>query len=156
MNSLHMRWAALALTFFVALGSAVGCGKHIYNRTDLDIALGKHHIDLRWGRLENAALVVKPEMRGAFLKAWAEKAGTIEMQEIEVVGITETPDGDTADVIVRLVFVERDTMQVKTAIVSEHWVRTDSGWIADVPATLDPTTASAASASAPPADAATP
>ena len=38
--------------------------------------------------------------------------------------------------MVNITYVERATMSVKTEAVSERWIRTDSGWIAEKPAVL--------------------
>jgi hypothetical protein len=112
------------------------CGKHLYSRDDLTVTLSTHHIDLRWGRLGNAALAVKPEMRAAFLEAWTARAKNLELQEIEVMAVLVTPDGNAADVMVNITYVDRETMSVKTDAVVERWARTDAGWVADKPAAL--------------------
>lgn len=119
--------AALLVTALLvtALGS---CGKHLYSRQDLDVDLSKHHIDLRWGRLGEAALRVHPDMRAAFMEDWARRAGDIELQDLEVVGVTIAEDGDSADVVLALTYVERATLQVRRATTTERWSRTDQGW----------------------------
>jgi hypothetical protein len=114
---------------------ALGCGKHLLGRDDLDASMFNHHNNLRWGRIANAAVMVQPEMREPFLRSWTAKLEGIELQDIEVVGVNETPDG--ADVIVRVTFVERATMTVKDAIISEKWIKTDEGWRVKEPATLE-------------------
>ena len=126
-----MTRAALVLVCVLA----AGC-KHGYSRDDLTVSMGKHHIDLRWGRLENAALAVAPAMRGPFIQAWAARTALIELQQIDVAGVVVSEDGDSADVVVNVTWVERESMTVKSATVAEHWVRTDDGWLADKPLTL--------------------
>jgi hypothetical protein len=64
------------------------------------------------------------------------KTNTIELQEIDVSAVVVTPDGDAADVVVNITYVEKQTMTVKTEVVSEKWVRTDDGWFAAKPAKL--------------------
>jgi hypothetical protein len=115
---------------------ASACGKHVYNRDDLTVSLSKHHIDLRWGRLGNAALAVKPEMREAFLKTWTARVNTIELQDIEITAVVVSPDEDAADVVINVTYVERDTMTVRTEALTERWIRTENGWIAEKPAVL--------------------
>lgn len=128
---------SLRVALFVAVAlTAFGCGKHVYSRDDLTVTLAKHHIDLRWGRLGNAALNVKPDLREAFLKTWTQRASTIELQDIEIAAVAVAPDENSADVVVNITFVERDTMTVKTEAVSERWIRTEEGWIAEKPAVL--------------------
>jgi hypothetical protein len=133
----------------VALCSLAGCAT-MWSRDDLDIALSQHHIDLRWGRLENAALRVAPEMRGAFLQAWATRLQTIELQDVEVTGLAMADDGAAADVVVTVTFVDRASMQVRTATLAERWVRVDDGWRAAAPA-LPASTTPAPSPATPPA-----
>ena len=132
----RMLSGALALT--LVLGGVVGCGKRLFGRDDLEVQLSRHHIDLRWGRLENAAQSVQPDMRAAFLTAWAARISVIELQDIDVTGIVMSDDGDSADVLVTLTYIDRDTMRVVTTPVSEKWVRTDLGWRASLPADLKP------------------
>jgi hypothetical protein len=115
---------------FAALLLVTSCAS-FHGREDLDIAAGKHHIDLRWGRLENAAVAVMPEKRAAFLESWAKRAGQIELQEVDVAGVVMAPDNASADVIVNLTYVERETMMVKQATMTEHWLRTADGWFID-------------------------
>jgi len=118
----------LALSGVVAGGSAVGgCGRHLYNRDDLTVDLAKHHIDLRWGRLENAAQRVNPEMRGPFLQVWSTRLANLEMQDMDVAGVAMIDD-DTAEVIVVVTYVDKETMGVKTVQLPERWVRSDDGW----------------------------
>jgi hypothetical protein len=116
-------------------GALVGCAS-FYNRDDLDIALAQHHIDLRWGRLENAAQRVAPEMRSAFLQTWAARLQDVELQDIEVAAVSLTEDGAAADVVVVVTWVERATMQVRTTQIPERWSRGEDGWRAATPATL--------------------
>lgn len=113
---------------------AVGCGTFGNNRDDLQQAAALHHIDLRWGRLENAAQRVAPDMRGAFLTSWATRMGGMELQDIEVTGLVVDEAGDSADVVVTVTYVERDTMSVKSAVIAEKWTRIDGTWLASKPA----------------------
>jgi hypothetical protein len=123
---------------FLAFVVVSGCGKHLYSRDDLQVDLVHHHIDLRWGRLENAAVRVAPEMRGAFLTEWAGRIGSIELQDIEVTGMVISEDGNTADVVVTVTYIERDSMAVKVANVPERWLRTEEGWRCKLTASLPP------------------
>ncbi len=124
-----------------ALGTALlGCG-HFYSREDLTADLAKHHIDLRWGRLENAAMCVVPEMRGPFLQVWAQRIGALELQDMDIAGVAMIDD-DTAEVIVNVVSVNKQDMSVRTVQLPERWKRTEAGWmlatVADLPTTSSP------------------
>ncbi len=124
-----------ALLCFVLVGGASGCGKHLYNRDDLTVDLAKHHIDLRWGRLDHAAMRVNPELRAAFLQTWAQRLASLELQELDVTGVAILDD-DTADVVVTVTFIDKATMAVKTMQVPERWVRTETGWMLQTVAEL--------------------
>ena len=124
---------ALALAFMVTLA----CGRHGFGRNDLDLTLSKHHIDLRWGRLENAAVAVVPAMRAEFVRVWAERLGDNELQDLEIVGVVMADDGDKAEVVVRTTMVDRASMRVVAATITETWLRTDAGWQLAKPALPD-------------------
>ncbi len=119
---------AVRVVVVVALVLGVACGRHGFGRNDLDLTLSKHHIDLRWGRLENAAVAVVPTMRAEFVRVWAERLGASELQDLEIVGVVMADDGDKAEVVVRATMVDRASMKVVSATVTETWLRTDDGW----------------------------
>jgi hypothetical protein len=120
-----LRVAVVAALAMASLGG--GCGRHLYSRDDLTVDLAKHHIDLRWGRLENAALRVSPELRGAFVQTWAARLQGLELQEMDVAGVAMIDD-DTAEVVVVVTWVDKASMAVKTVQLPERWVRTEEGW----------------------------
>jgi len=120
-----LRLAVVAALTIVGLGA--GCGRHLYGRDDLTVDLAKHHIDLRWGRIENAALRVSPELRGAFVQTWARRMQGLELQEMDVAGVAMIDD-DTAEVVVVVTWVDKASMAVKTVQLPERWVRTEEGW----------------------------
>ena len=124
-----MRRFLSALLVSLALPLAgTGCGKAAYGRDDLQESLAKHYINLRWGRLANAASYVSPELRPAFVEDWEKRAQAIELQDFDVVQVTVSEDGDTAEVLVQLSWVENATMSLKSARLAQTWVRTDEGW----------------------------
>ena len=123
-----MKRALLLASALVVSVASVACGKHAFNRQDLDVDLARHHIDLRWGRLGEAARYVHPDLRAAFLQDWATRARDVELQDLEIVGVTVSEDGDSADVVVAVTYVERATLQVKSTTATERWQRTDDGW----------------------------
>ncbi|MCC7109012.1 MAG: hypothetical protein IT382_06980 [Deltaproteobacteria bacterium] len=127
---------AMVAALVVAL-VASGCGRHAYGRNDLDLTLSKHHIDLRWGRLENAAQAVSPAMRAEFVRVWSERFAQSELQDLEIVGVLVAEGGDKAEVVVRVTAVDRTTMTVSSKTVTERWQRTDDGWLLEKPALTD-------------------
>jgi hypothetical protein len=145
-----MRPALLLVCATLAVSALSSC-KHAYNETDFSIALAKHHSNLRWGRIENAALMVDPQLRAAFVAEWIGRQRSIELQEVEVAGMTTSEDGDVADVMLRIVYVEKDSMSVREVVVPEQWRRTSDGWLAVKPATLEVRAPEAMPDAAPPA-----
>lgn len=128
--------AALVVALVVMLVVG-GCGRHGYGRNDLDLTLSKHHIDLRWGRLENAAQAVTPAMRAEFVRVWSERFAQSELQDLEIVGVVVAEGGDKAEVVLRVTAVDRTTMTVTSKTVTERWLRTDDGWQLEKPALPD-------------------
>jgi len=130
------RLPAWALGAIGAATLVLGAGCALpQTRDDLDREVALHHIDLRWGRLENAAVRVTPAVRGAFVQAWAARLRDLELQEIDVAAVTLSADGQAADVVVAITFVDRATMQVRTAQLAERWQQGPDGWRATTPAT---------------------
>lgn len=134
-----MRAVAMAVVA-AAVSVASGCG-HFYSREDLTADLAKHHIDLRWGRLENAAMRVVPDMRGPFLQVWSQRLGALELQDMDVAGVAMIDD-DTAEVVVVVTYINKLDMSVRTVQLPERWKRTDAGWmlasVAELPTTSAP------------------
>lgn len=120
-----LRAAVVAVLTLVSVGA--GCGRHLYGRDDLTVDIAKHHIDLRWGRIENAAQRVNPELRAAFVQTWAQRLHGLELQEMDIAGVAMIDD-DTAEVVVVVTWVDKESMAVKTVQLPERWVRTDEGW----------------------------
>jgi hypothetical protein len=120
----------------VAVVALCSCGKHLYTRDDLDVSLFQHHNNLRWGRLENASLTVTPEMRSAFLNLWAARMQRLELQDMEVAGVVMAKDGESADVVVSVSWIDKSSMTMQQSSMNEHWIRTDDGWQVEKPGEL--------------------
>ena len=113
--------AMLAMSF-------LACGKHVHTKEDLDHTLSRHLINLRWGRLQNAAQAMQPELRAAFVETWTALDNVIDVQDLEVVALSVDESGDIATVSLRVVYVDKRTMRVSTETVSQKWLRDDDGW----------------------------
>lgn len=125
-----MKRALLAVPLALSLAglSLAGCGKAAFGRQELEESLARHYIDLRWGRIPAAAQYVAPDLQPAFVEDWERRAQDVQLQEFDVVQITESEDGNSADVYVRLSWVDNATLSLKTATLKQTWVRTDQGW----------------------------
>lgn len=118
--------AVVALVALLLLGAA--CGRTLYGREDLEHTLSKHYLELRWGRIANAAGQVHEELRPAFVEDWEKRAQGMQLQDLEVVAIEEADDGESAVVTVRMSWVEESTMRLFSAKATQKWVRTEEGW----------------------------
>ena len=130
-----MKKYLLALCVGWSLFGAVAC-KSMQSKDDLREIVAKHHIDLRWGRFDNASQTVTPALQKAFVAEWNAKVTNIELQEVDVTGLQVAEAGDAADVFVTITWIDRNSMQVKNSNLQEHWVRGKDGWVADKPAEL--------------------
>lgn len=123
-----LRIAVVTVAVVLAMVSfGAGCGRHLYGRDDLTVDLARHHIDLRWGRIENAAVRVNPDLRAAFVQTWATRLQGLELQEMDIAGVALLDD-DTAEVVVVVTWVDKASMAVRTVQLPERWVRTEEGW----------------------------
>lgn len=125
----------LPLLLGLILAQGAGCAS-FHGRQELDEQLFLHHNNLRWGRLGNAALQVKPDVRAAFMATWSARSTLLELQDVEVMAVDIRPGGETAEVVVAFIWVERASMSVKQSILSEEWRRTAGGWVLERPAEL--------------------
>ncbi len=112
------------------LSIAVMCAAcaQLPSREDLDVTLARHHIDLRWGRLAEAAGRVSPGLRSEFLHAWSVRLQAIELQDVEVVGVVVGADSSQADVVVAMTYVDRETLRVHSTQMTERWSFQGGGW----------------------------
>jgi hypothetical protein len=116
-----------ALVFATAIvGSA--CGKHVHTRQDLDMEISKHHINLRWNRIENAALNVHPDLRTAFIEDWVKRSQEVELQDIDVTSVVVEDDDDHAKIRANVTWIDRASFALRQTSIIEKWVRTDDGW----------------------------
>jgi hypothetical protein len=127
----------LSLSFVSLSPFAVGCGKHLHGKAELEDTVGRHYLDLRWGRLGNAALRVHPDMREAFVKDWSARTAHMELQELEVVDIAFDPKTDSAQVTLALAWVDKGAMMLHQQTVVQKWIRTDEGWFSSGELNLD-------------------
>jgi hypothetical protein len=113
------------------LGPAGCCttATKISERGELDVTMSRHHVDLRWGRLTNAARFVHPDLRAAFVEDWTRRLRRVEIKDLEVVNVFQTSD-DVAEVTVHIVYVETRSQRLLEHTSTERWELTDGYWIA--------------------------
>tara|TARA_B100000683_G_scaffold143351_1_gene139359 strand:+ start:4632 stop:5069 length:438 start_codon:yes stop_codon:yes gene_type:complete len=121
-----MRYLFLTLSLLMFLG---GCApQQLYQRRDLQEALLKHHQNFRWGRITQASTLVQPKLQQDFVQSWMERFHELELHNVEVLGMAEQSGGDVVEVSVRLQWINHQTMNVKSRLLTEIWVRTPDGW----------------------------
>lgn len=122
----------MASALLCALAVPAGCcttATQITERGELDVTMSRHHVDLRWGRLPNAARFVHTDLRAAFIEDWTRRLKRIEITELEVLNVFQTSD-DVAEVTVHIVYVVKETQQLREHTSNERWELTDGYWIA--------------------------
>ena len=126
----------VAISVFTTL-SACGTAQSVTRRGDLDVTLSRHHVDMRWGRVPEAARFVHPDLRGAFVEDWTRRAREIEITEVEVLQVFEGAEGKSADVTLRIAWIERKTQRLREATTLERWEHGDEGWLCVKVADID-------------------
>jgi hypothetical protein len=101
----------------------------ISRRGELDVALSRHHVDIRWGRVPLAARYVHTDLQAAFVEDWERKSKEIDITEIEVLQVFEFDEGKSADVVVRFAWIDRARQSLHEATVTEHWEEVDGAWV---------------------------
>jgi len=116
---------------FTLLTSTLACqtAQTISRRGELDVALSRHHVDIRWGRVPLAARYVHPDLQSAFVEDWEKKTKNIEITDVEVLQVFELEEGRSADVVVRFVWIERSSQSLREATITEHWEEIDGAWL---------------------------
>ena len=134
-------WTLLVLLGLGTLAPLPGCAtaREISDRGELDVTLSRHHVDLRWGRIPNAARFVHRDLRATFVEDWERRLRHIEITDIEVLQVYEVREG-VADVTVRIVYIDNRTMQLRDHTSSERWELADGYWLATRVAALDDNT----------------
>ncbi len=122
--------AAVAVLMLSAplLTTTAGCGRHKYGADDLQRDLHEYHRNIRWSRPAPVLARVHPDLREAFAKEWDRHAREVQLQEVEVVDVQISEDGDVADVTVMMTWIRLDTQRLEQGSVKEQWRRTDDGW----------------------------
>lgn len=108
------------------VGSTAGCATaeaaaREDDRRELAVSISRHHLDLRWGRLPEAARFVHPDLQPAFLEDWSRRAEIISLTEVETLNLVETADGTAAEATVRIAWTDNRSMTVGETITRERW-----------------------------------
>jgi len=118
-----------ALALVPLAGSGCQTAREVTQRGDLDVAMSKHHVNLRWGRVPHAARHVHPQMRDAFLADWGKRLAEIEISDIDVLEVYDDPATTTAEASVKVTFVEKSRQRLRETVHTESWEMIEGTWL---------------------------
>lgn len=121
---------ALAAGVLVIGLASSSCGKHAHGMKELEEVTHYYYNDLRWSRLPSAAARMHPDIRTAFLEDWTRRGQELQLQDLEIVSMRDDLENDKAEVTLVVSWVERSSMRLFTATITQTWLRTDDGWLA--------------------------
>lgn len=128
-------WHATLAGLLVGTAFATAaCGaSRTYVQGDLDEAVAKHHMGVKWGPIGQAAGYVHPDVQTDFVRSWSERLGDREVVAFEVLSSTMDPEMKNALVVVQITWTEGG-VRVQKGIFEERWVRGDGGrWSVEKP-----------------------
>jgi hypothetical protein len=75
----------------------------------------------RWGRIGDAALLVEPNYRDAFVSAHQSWGNDIELADTEIVHVQIAANAEHANAIVTYSWYSKSTMTLHETTVRQHW-----------------------------------
>ncbi len=93
--------------------------------------------ETRWGRTDLAAHRVVPRFRGRFMTSHRGWGRTFHIADTEVSALTLTDEDMSATSLVEVSWYDLDTMEVRTTVLRQHWVKTESGFMLDNERVID-------------------
>jgi len=130
----HLFILALKLTLTCSALSWVGCAAspdHIDDTVALRHSVQEFHKNLRWARYQEAAVMVSPEHRNAFIGRYEELGDEFHITELEVKNVTYEKDEQKRAVAIvetEQQSYKEETMTVKKEKYIEKWRRDRAGW----------------------------
>jgi hypothetical protein len=82
----------------------------------------------RWGRIGDAALLVEPGYRDAFLSAHRGWGSDIQLADTEIVHLQIAPDAEHASAIVTYSWYAMDTMTLHETTIRQRWSAHSGGY----------------------------
>ena len=139
-NALGIRSMFLGLVIGLAIqGFSPGCGiSKAYHQDDLRAAATRHHVNLRWGRIPNAANTLHPDLQAAFVQDWETKTQQVEIKDIEIVDLLMHENQNEAMIQMQITYLTKDTLEMKSYATQEKWRFVNDRWIIMQPAALPP------------------
>ena len=122
-SAITMILAAVLSTMFS------GCGPSAANTSFKD-TVQSFTQQLRWGRLEGAALFIEPKNRSAWLNARRGQTQGIKITDMQIIRVHRGGRlGDEGTVDLRVAWYSQDTMTVKQADWRQKWKMTSGNWL---------------------------
>jgi hypothetical protein len=82
----------------------------------------------RWGRIGDAALLVEPSYRDAFLSAHQGWGSDIQLADTEIVHVQIAADAEHANAIVTYSWYAMDTMTLHETTIRQRWAAHSGGY----------------------------
>lgn len=128
--------AGLLLQTSLLASACCSTAEQITDRGDLDVAVSRHHVDLRWGRVPNAARFVHPDLQATFIEDWSRRLQNVRITDIEILHVIELGNG-VAEVTVNIIYIDERKQSLRQHTSTERWELTDGQWIMTRVADLD-------------------
>jgi len=114
-----------------------GCGiSKAYHQDDLRAAAARHHVNLRWGRIPNAASALHPDLQAAFIQDWETRTQQVEIKDIEIVDLFIHEDQSQAVIQMEITYLTKDTLVMNSYSTSEKWRFVNERWTIVQPAAV--------------------
>ncbi len=117
------------LLVVLALGSTLAaCGGTFTKTDELRTLIDEYNNGVRWGRLDQSAVLLPPEDRERFLARHTGLEEKLEILDLDITGMDIAHSKESAEVTIDLSWVLRDRGVVEKTVVVESWRRRGSQW----------------------------
>ena len=113
--------SVLAGCLFQNLSPTQGLSDQVYGLND----------ESRWDRLDLAVQRVAPRYRAAFMGSRHEWGRDIAIADTEVSALVVADDLASATSSVEISWVDQGSMELRSTVLRQHWIRTDNGYLLD-------------------------
>jgi len=107
----------------------VGCHESGATAASLKSTYEEFEVRARWSDSGAVAQMLVPERRSAFLAARARDAADLSITDLELVNVTQAPEGGRATVISRWRWLRLPSASEKAQEVAATWVVRDGQWL---------------------------
>jgi hypothetical protein len=104
------------------------CAGGYDKQTQLRNAVDEFHDGFRWGAMGSMISHVRTEDQDAFTADYETRMEGVSIADYEVTRILFGEDGESADVWVRISWYRANEVDVRDALICEHWVEGRTTW----------------------------